>query len=487
MNRLEVRNLGKSFLDTPVLRDVSLTVAAGEMHGIVGANGSGKSTLARILSGEIAADAGETRLDGERFNPADIHASIAAGVSGVGQDVQLFPGLRIYENILIGRERLTGTRSGLIVPGRKRQIAEAAALLEKVGLDVDPLLRLDSLSPIKRRLVRFASALAGEPKLLVLDELTSGLNAMESGRIFETLGECAARGAGILLLTHNIQETVARCSRVSVLRGGTVVAGGSLGEQGLMDRMLGGQAVAKHFPRTPARPGKTLLEVRDLTTDVLSGVAFSLRAGEVLGIAGLLGSGRTNLVKAIAGVEPVKAGEIVIHDSPDSRRFQSRVGVLPKRQSVNGLFPRLSVGKNITISNLARLRRRGVISPSRETISARDIMDRLGVKGDSEQPVRELSFGNRQKTLIARCVYSRARLLLFDDPCSGIDAAGRVAVYNMINELARKGCAILLVSSDFTELIGMSDRILALRNGRLMAHLPSGEATEELLYTYTSN
>ncbi len=165
----------------------------------------------------------------------------------------------------------------------------------------------------------------------------------------------------------------------------------------------------------------------------------------------------------------------------------SRVGVLSKRQTLNGLFPRLSVGKNITISNLSRLARRWRLSPRREAISARDIMERLGVKGNSEQPVGELSFGNRQKTMLARCVYSRARLLLFDDPCSGIDAAGRVAVYNMINELAREGCAILLVSSDFTELIGMSDRVLALRGGRVAADLPSADATEELLYMHTAN
>ena len=351
--------------------------------------------------------------------------------------------------------------------------------------------RLSTLSLVEKQLVQFVRSLVGNPEILIVDELTAGLNAVECQRIFDILLESKRMGKCILYISHKISDVMKVCDKVTVLRKGEVVASldtSQIKENQLIKLMLG-HALPKQYPKLPVSPGKEVLRVRNLCTDFLMDINFSLMEGEILGIAGLLGSGRTSLVRSIAGLKEIRNGEIQFLTRNMHLSTSDKIlGIIPENRTQHGLFENLSLAKNITISNLKKILHNKLISDNSESVYARDMVDRIGVVNPGiKLPVEFLSSGNKQKAIVARCVFSRAKIFIFDEPTKDVDLSGKVEMYNIMNEIARKGSSVILVSSDFSELVGMCDRIIILCDGRQVTELSREEVTKELLYSYCNN
>jgi ribose transport system ATP-binding protein len=485
-----MNNICKSYFKVDVLSNASVCFQKGEIHAIVGSNGAGKSTLVKILAGIVPMDSGEILLNGKRMGRYDNVQALAMGISIANQDVHLFPHLRVYENILVGKEYAMYGKKNVFLPRKKQMMDEARALLDMLGSGIDPMRLVSKLSLGEKQMVQFAHAVIAKPEILIMDEITAGLNSMESEKIFEYFNKLRAEGCCIIYISHQLSDTIPICDKITVLRDGHIVGtfnSRDMEKQELIQMMLG-RTLQEQYPRLPTKPGKEILRVNKLCNGFLKDISFNLFEGEILGIAGLLGSGRTSLMHSIAGLQKISSGGIeILEGSAPPSATRRQFGIIPDNRDEHGLYKRLSVAHNITISNLKRIQRKKLLSVHEEQIHARDMIDRLGIRGATEdQPVVYLSGGNKQKTVVGRCIYSNARIYIFDEPTKGIDVAGKVEIYNIMNELVKRGCAIVLVTSDFSELVGMCDRILVLNNGRQIIECERSKVTKEQLYSYVN-
>jgi ribose transport system ATP-binding protein len=485
--RLEVRGVEKAFGATKALREVSFDVEPGSILAVLGENGAGKSTLMKILAGAEQPDRGTLKLDGVPYAPADPRAARRDGVAIVYQELSVCPDLTVAENVLLGME---SQRFGFVSRrASEARVARAFEPLARTGAMPKPRDLVRSLSTADRQLVEIGRALAQDgTRLLILDEPTSSLTSDDVERLFQALQRLRAQGLSILYISHFLDEVRRLADAFTVLRDGATVRSGRMTEASnaeLIEAMAGrGVTSAERAPRTR---GERLLEVTELAGRPLpERASFELFRGEVLGIAGLVGSGRTELLRALFGLDPVRRGNVKVGvlSGPVTprKRLAQGVGLLSEDRKGEGLFLALSLAENVTLSRLGPLRRRGLLQRRAQQLAARAWLDRLGVRyRDVEQPVVELSGGNQQKIALARLLYHDVDVLLLDEPTRGIDVLSRNDVHALIDELARQGKAVLLVSSQLEELLAVADRIAVMRRGVLGEARPRAELSEHAL------
>lgn len=483
---LALEGITKTYGAVHAVTDVSFSVRPGRVHGLVGENGAGKSTLVKIITGLEQADAGVVRIDGAAVSFRTPIEARAGGVVAVYQDPKLFPHLSVAENILIG----FAPKNALGAVDRRAMHATARRLLEQVGSDIDPGALLAGLSVAEHQFVEIARALSSELRLLILDEPTSPLTPTEAERLFRVVRTLRDRGTSILLITHRLEEIEQMSDEITVLRDGRHVAtrpAATLDRAGLVQLMVGRPLETLFARRDPPPPGEAVLKVEKLALrGTFDDVSFTVRAGEIVGMGGLVGAGRSEIAKTLFGITPPTGGRVWLNGAevqPRSPRQMLGLGLayLPEDRDRDGLIVAESVVHNITLPILGRLLRFGmVVDRKRERHLAAEAAATYNVKAASiEQAVASLSGGNRQKVAFAKWLATRPRALILDEPTHGIDVGSKAQVHEMIAHLADHGLAVVLISSDLPELLAMSDRILVVAEGKLVAELARAEATQE--------
>ncbi|WP_329180957.1 sugar ABC transporter ATP-binding protein [Streptomyces sp. NBC_01477] len=492
---LEAVGVSKRFPGVVALDDVSFTLRAGEIHALVGENGAGKSTLIKILTGVHRPDEGELRLGGEQVAFHRPHEAQQAGISTIYQEVNLVPLMSVARNIFLGRE--PRTRLGLV--DFRRMHRETADLLGGFGITTDPRRPLHTLGIGTQQMVALARAVSVRARVVVMDEPTSSLEPREVETLFRVIGELHGRGISLVYVSHRMDELYRICDRVTVLRDGRLVHTGDLKDTDrvrLVSMMLGRELAqvrkegATSFGDSRTAAAEPVLTATGLTRrHLLDGIGLDLRPGEVLGLGGLLGSGRSETAKALAGALPLDGGEITVGGRRLSRissaaAIRAGISLLPEDRKAEGIVPGLSVRENIVLAALPRLSRFGFISRRKQDRVVDIFMKRLRIKAAGpEQKVGELSGGNQQKVLLARWLCLEPRVLLLDEPTRGIDVGAKAEVQTLIDELAAEGLAVLLISSELEELVEGADRIVVLRAGAVAGELTGDEVSEGALLT----
>ncbi|MDB5523085.1 MAG: transporter related protein [Rhizobium sp.] len=489
---IEARGVVKSFSGVQALRGIDFSVMRGEIHALLGQNGAGKSTLVKILNGVHPAGSysGTIMLDGREAKFASPFAALAAGIAYVPQEIEVLEQLSVAENVFAGH---TNLGKGVLVHQHKLEM-RARALFNQLGLSIDPRALVASLTSAQRHLVMIARALAMNPRVLMLDEPTASLSGTEVEGLFGVLRRLKTQGVTMIYITHRLPEVLAVCDRATVLRDGRVAAEIERPEFNAEQFIfaMSGQRLQRLYPDHEApRDAPLILSVRNLSAQGHSGahsnptdVSFDIRAGEIVGLAGLLGSGRSEILHAIYGRTP-HTGEVLVEGKPISIRSpadarRAGIALLTEDRKRDGLLFNLGAGANITIGNLGALSRNGIISGDREGRAVLQAMQALNVKASSPQAsVAHLSGGNQQKLLFARVLMRAPRILMLDEPTKGVDAATRHEIYRLIVELAGRGVALLIVASDLEEVIGLCDRCLTVADGRIVDEFKRGEGSEE--------
>jgi rhamnose transport system ATP-binding protein len=481
--RIELRGISKAFAATQALDDVSLDLRAHEVHALVGENGAGKSTLVKILAGVHQPDSGTIAIDGM---PTDIsgpaHAR-ALGIAVVHQEPRLFPDLSVAENVFIGHAP-TGRLGVIDWSGTRRS---AQALFDELDVQFDVGAPVRGLPMADQQLIEIAKALSIEARVLILDEPTASLSAHEVARLFTIVRRLRDRGVSVLFVSHRLDEVFELCDRATVFRDGKHVVTMSTGELTTADliRYMVGRAVSL-FPKVETPLGDVLLDVDGLArVGAFRDVSFSVRAGEIVGFAGLVGAGRTEVARVLFGIDQRDAGEIriggrAVHFLAPSAAMDAGIAYLPEDRHQEGLILDFPIAQNVTLPILPRLFPRLMVRASIERQVARDYTEQFNVRMTGvDQLVSALSGGNQQKVVLAKWLATKPRILILDEPTRGIDIGAKIEVHRIISELAASGLGIILISSDLPEVLAMSDRIIVLHEGRVTAEIPRSSATEE--------
>ncbi|HET6469677.1 MAG TPA: sugar ABC transporter ATP-binding protein [Geminicoccaceae bacterium] len=491
---LRVAGAGKRYPGVRALADVDLEVRAGEVHGLLGENGAGKSTLLKILAGAERPDSGRIVFRGREVAPASPQEAQALGVATIYQELNLVPNLTVAENLFIGRE----PGAGPFVSWR-RLAADTRAVLDRLGLRIDPLRPVRDLSVAGQQMVEIARALSMDARLIIMDEPTSALSDAEVETLFGIVRDLRGRGLGIIFVTHRLDEVMRLCDRVTVLRDGRRVGSAAVTDLTVDDliRMMVGRDVGQLFtPFAPREPGDVALRVTALCrrgtsldpyASVLDDVSLEVRRGEILGLAGLMGAGRTELARAVFGADPFASGrievegrEVTIRSPADAIRHG--IGLVPEDRKQQALFLGLAVRTNLSLTALKGLVRFGFVRGRDELALVERFRRALNIRmAGPEQPVGNLSGGNQQKVVLARWLALKPRVLIVDEPTRGIDVAAKAEVHQLLDGLARSGIAVLAISSELPELLAIADRIVTMREGRVTGELPRAEASEERL------
>ena len=482
---LSLRGIKKSFGGVQALRDGNLEVADGEVHLLMGENGAGKSTLMKIVAGMYTRDAGEMLWRGQPVSFTKPSEAAANGVAMVHQESLLAPHLSIAENIFLGRE--STSKIGWI--DRRANLAKARQVIAEHGFHLDPQMLVSKLSPAGKQIVEICRALAQGSSLLIFDEPTSSLSSNETTEVFRIVRTLCERKLGVIYITHRLEELRSIGDRVTVLRDGATVHTGLLKDltrDQLIQHMVG-RSVNAIYQRDPVPPGDVLLRVNNLCRGFIRDISFELRAGEIVGLAGLMGAGRTELCRVLFGLDPAESGSVEIAGKPVTpsnprQAVASGVALIPEDRQINGLALKLPIAFNITMPDMGRVSTFGVVNKPAETALAEEFRQRLRIKCQSPgQLAGRLSGGNQQKIVIAKWAARGARIFLFDEPTRGIDVAAKQEVFEEMDRLAKSGAAILMVSSELPELVQVADRILVMAQGRLTGELPGKTSQEEIM------
>ena len=482
---LEVRGLCKSFPGVRALRDVGLTLGRGEVLAVIGENGAGKSTLMKILAGVQEPDSGEILVNGASVRFPNVRAAEHAGIALIHQELNLADNLDIASNLFLGREP---QRFGFV--DRRRLYADSLGLLAQVGLDSAPRTLVSALSPGRQQLVEIAKALGTNARVLIMDEPTSSLSQHETEQLYRVVKDVRARGISVIYISHRLGEVQELADRVVVLRDGANA--GELQRDEIthdaMVRLMVGRDLGRH-DRTARGGGTPVLEARGLRTGAhpRKPLDFSICPGEIVGIAGLVGSGRTEMLQVLFGIEPAAGGEIRMNGKPvriasPLDAISAGMALVPEDRKQQGVILEMAVGQNTTLASLRRDARAGFLNRKREGEIAVEMTARLGVKTPSlSQFVKFLSGGNQQKVALAKWLALEPRVLLLDEPTRGIDIGAKQEIYRLMEDLAGRGVAILFVSSEMEEVLRMSDRTLVMHDGRITGELHRGELSEEAI------
>ena len=491
---LEMRGIRKTFPGVVALDAVDFTVEAGDVHMLLGENGAGKSTLMKILGGAYRKDAGDIRLNGVPVEISSPRDAINLGIRIIYQELNLVAQLSVAENIFLGElptRRLPGAIDWPELHDRTKR------LLTDLGMTLDPRAPVGSLGLAQRQMVEIAKALAAsatsssresqDATILVMDEPTSALTSKEVAQLFALIERLTARGVSIIYITHRLDEVFRIGRHITVMRDGRHVTTRPVDQVSVPElvRLMANRDLSEHFPKRRVERGAELLRVERLTVrGVLSDITFSLHAGEVLGISGLLGAGRTELARVVAGADRFDNGRLLVGGV--ERRFRNPadaialgIGLLPEDRKAQGLVPGLTVARNIALPHGRRLAPFGILSRRCEAEMTAPISSELRVKATATQAVRQLSGGNQQKVVLGKWLAGAGRIFIFDEPTRGVDVGAKVEIYNLMNRLTASGAGIIMISSELPELLAMSDRILVMHRGRIQAELAGADATEE--------
>jgi ribose transport system ATP-binding protein len=483
---LELRGIVKRFPGVLALNGVSLDVRAGEVHALLGENGAGKSTLIKTISGVYQPDAGEIHIEGRRVAIRNPHDAQTRGISTIYQEFTLAPDLTVADNIFLGREPLRVR--ALSIVDRKELIRRTRGVLSSLDPQIDPSATVRHLGVAQQQMVEIAKALSLDARLIVMDEPTATLTSHEIDRLFAAIDRLKQSGVAVVYVSHRLDEVKAICDRATILRDGLCVGTVPVTSTTVdeMIRLMVGRDLKDKFPKAAIEPREEVLRVEELRRKgVLHGVSFSVRRGEIVGIAGLVGSKRTETARAIFGADPIDSGRIFLHGKPVKLRtpadaIANHIALVPEDRKRQGIFASLSVRENVVLSALGRFSRRGILNLRSEKRRAQEFVTSLHIATpDLEKRLLDLSGGNQQKVVIAKWLNTEAEVFLFDEPTRGIDVGGKIEVYRLMGELLSRGAAIVMISSELPEILGLSDRILVMRDGRICGEFDRAEATEE--------
>lgn len=480
---LRLEGVTKRFGATLALNDVHFDLNAGEVHALMGENGAGKSTLMKILAGNVQRDAGRILIDGREVEIASPRDAAAHGIAIIHQELNTVPAMTVAENLALGRE--PKTRFGTL--DRRAMQGQAREKLARIHSNIDPLRPLGSLSVGMQQMVEIARAVSEEARVLVLDEPTAALSRAEAQELYRLIQQMRQAGVGMVYISHRMEEVWDLADRVTVFRDGGYVGTGTLAELGPADvvRMMVGRQVADLYHHEPRTPGDVVLETKGLVGNAVGPVNLSVRAGEVVCMAGLIGSGRTELGRLIFAADQRSGGSVEIAGRPSTaadpfEAIGDGIGMVPENRKEQGLFLDHTVEDNVAISTLDRFTTAGVVDSSARRQAVIGEMKRLHLRTNAlGLPVRALSGGNQQKAALARWLLRDSRVLILDEPTRGVDIGAKREIYEQIDQLARAGKAILMISSDLPEAIGVSDRLVVMREGRIVGEFASAETTEE--------
>lgn len=482
---LQFEHIFKQYPGVAALNDVSLSFAQGEVHALMGANGAGKSTLIKMLSGAEQPTSGVIRFQGQAFHALHPHTAIALGIGVVYQENTLVPSLPVVENIFVGR--WPGNK---LTVDKRRMLREARELMNQFGIDVDPNILVEDLSPALQQIVEIIKTVSRENlKVLVLDEPTAPLTMAEVDILFQMVATLKQRGITVIYISHRMEEIFQISDRVSVLRDGCYIATcrtADIDRAGLISLMIGQEVSSDYPPPLNEVSGEVVLRARNITGNGVENISFDLHKGEILGFAGLVGCGRTELMSVIFGDVPMESGQLELHGQPvrfrDCRAaIRGGLGLIPEDRKNTGLLLDNSISVNMTLAHLPQLSRLSVIDRAKERKAVEFYGDKLQIKTPSyTQHADKLSGGNQQKVVVAKWLVTDSEILIFDEPTRGIDVAAKQEIYKLMRQLTAEGKSILMVSSDTDELLGMSDRLVVLSEGQL-----AGELSQEEFDTHT--
>ena len=479
---LSLKQIRKSYGSLEVLHGVDLDIRAGEVVALLGENGAGKSTLSNIISGTVQASTGHMTWQGAAYAPASPRVAMDAGVGMIHQELKLLPQLSIAENVFVGRYL---TKAGRI--DRPAMEERAHAGLRRLGLDVSPARLVEGLSTANQQLIEIAKALTLNAKLLILDEPTAALGGEETQLLFRQIERLKAEGVGIIYISHRLEEIRQIADRIVVMRDGAKVQEVDRGDvpiRTIVEAMVG-RSLDRMFPAIPVPQAETTLEVRGLTAPSgrFRDISFAVQKGEVFGIAGLVGAGRTELVRAITGADPIASGEVLLHGQPATPRnprdaIRNGVVLVPEDRKLQGVVLDHSIAENIGYANLREVAGGGPITARKLHDFADGLIAKFGVKGRGAQNAGELSGGNQQKVVLAKWLARKPQVVVLDEPTRGIDVGARSSIYELIMDLAREGVAVIVVSSDLEEVLGVSNRIMVMAQGKQAGILDRKDAND---------
>jgi ribose transport system ATP-binding protein len=486
--RLTFENITKVFPGVRALSDVSFDIAPGEIHALLGENGAGKSTLLRILSGVFKPTSGDVRVDGEIVQFKSPDGARRAGIAMIHQELQQVPHLSVAQNMFLGHSI---TRAGGLLVNRREQERRAAEALAMIDKSIDPAAPISTLKVAQRQVVEIARALLDKAKIIAMDEPTSSLTPSEFERLAEVIQRLAASGVSIIYVSHKMDEVFRICERASVMRDGQLVGMVDLNETGPADviAMMVGRELLHEEHHSHATK-EVSVEVRNLASPRVRNVSFDLHKGEVLGIAGLVGSGRTELLRAISGADRVTAGTVKVNGvaitlSSPRAAIAAGIGLLPEERKREGIIPGRSVTSNMALPSMSRFARGGIIRHGQIKRTAEHLLKRVNLRPFLlDRQIRLFSGGNQQKAIIARWLAAGSKILLFDEPTRGIDVGAKAEIYHLIEELAAEGHSVIVVSSELPEVMRVSDRVLVMRDGTIVGEIARDDLSEEIIVSH---
>ncbi|MCP9766159.1 sugar ABC transporter ATP-binding protein [Lacihabitans soyangensis] len=485
---LEFSNISKSFSGNRVIDNISLQIEKGKVHTLMGENGAGKSTLMKILVGLLQPDEGEILLEGEVISGLSVHAILGKGIAMIHQEILMVPDLSVAQNIFLGKEshRFSWLNESEINTKSKRILAD-------LKLDISPKIKVKNLSIADRQMVEIAKAISNKAKVIIMDEPTSVLSDTEVKTLFQIIEKLKSEGVAIIYISHKMEEIFQISDTLAVLRDGKLIStqkASELNSNSLISLMVG-REISEIFPESKTEMGRTLISVRNLSKKgVFSNINFEVKAGQVLGLAGLVGAGRSEIARAIAGLDKYDSGiieleglEVPINSPSDA--IELGIGFVSEDRKALGFIPQMNIRENISLSSLKSFSKLGFVDTDSETKSTQVVFEDLKVKARGlGQKVISLSGGNQQKVVIGKVLMSNPKVIILDEPTRGIDVGAKFEIYKLINTLKAKGLAIILISSEMPEILGLCDRILVLSKGKQKVILPKSEASQEKIMQY---
>jgi len=487
---VQLVEISKTFPGVKALDHVSLDLRPGEVHALIGENGSGKSTLMKILSGVYMKDEGKVIVNGKEMNFQKPRDAQDAGIAIIHQELNLCRHLTVAENIFLGREFQNG-----IFLDKKHQIEEAQKILDRLEVNLDPNSRVSELTVSKQQMVEIAKAISANANVVIMDEPTSALTIKEIDDLFSIIKVLRKQGKGIIYITHRLEELNAITDRITIIRDGQHIITTDFKNLSADDiiRYMVGRELKEKFPRIQMPVGKTIFEVKNLSAGkAVRDVSFTVREGEILGIAGLMGAGRTETVRAIFGADKKDSGQLILNgqeiriDKPQEA-IETGIFCVPEDRKRDGLCISMPVYQNATLPNMEKVTYRGIVDTKKEILIAENMVKQLTIHTPSVfQIVKNLSGGNQQKIVVGKWLVKPAHVILFDEPTRGIDVGAKVDIYNLMNNLKAQGIGVVFVSSELPEILGMADRIVVMCEGRVTAELDADEANQEIIMQYAT-